>query len=133
VSIRHFGRHRVRPLTTPEPGRPRSRVPALIQDSGAIRLVPPEPAAAQTWSAADTWASAGPLRTQKPRRPPAAAIPPPAIDEVRLNRNILVSLRRDYAQLPLFRAGVADRFVLHQLAMRAPSTISGGNHHAEDH
>ena len=120
MSIRHFGRHRVRPLTTPEPGRPHSRVPALIQDSGAVTLVPPEPAA--------TWASAGPLHTQKPRRPPAAAIPPPAIDEVQLNRNILVGLRRDYAQLPLFRAGVADKYQLHQLAMRAPSTISGGNH-----
>ena len=126
MSIRHFGRHRVRPLTTPEPDRPRSRVPALIQDSGAIRLVPPDPAAAQTWSAADTWASAGPLRTQKPRRPPAATIPPPAIDEVRLNRNILVGLQWDYRNLELFRAAVGDKYQLHQLAMRAPCTINGG-------
>jgi len=127
VSIRHFGRHRVRILATPEPGRPRSRVPALIQDSGAVRLVPPEPPAA-LMGPQEMWASTGALRTQKPAAGPPVVAPAPVITEVWLNRNELVSLQWDYRNLPLFRAGVADKFMLHQLAMRAPSTISGGNH-----
>ena len=112
----------------PEPGRHRSRVPALIQDSGAVRLVPPEPAAT-LMGPQEMWASTGAPRTQKPAaEPPPVVAPAPVITEVWLNRNELVSLQWDYAQLPVFRAGVADKFMLHQLAMRAPSTISGGNH-----
>ena len=127
MSIRHFGRHRVRPLTTPEPGRPRSRVPALIQDSGAVRLVPPEPAAT-LMGPQEMWASTGAPGKQKPAAGPPVVAPAPVITEVWLNRNELVSLQWDYRNLPLFRAGVADKYQLHQLAMRAPSTISGGNH-----
>ena len=127
MSIRHFGRHRVRPLTAPEPGRPRSRGPALIQDSGAVTLVPSEPAAA-LMGPQEVWASTGAPRKQKPAAGPPVVAPAPVITEVWLNRNELVSLQWDYRNLPLFRAGVADKYQLHQLAMRAPSTISGGNH-----
>ena len=111
----------------PEPGRHRSRVPALIQDSGAVRLVPPEPAAT-LMGPQEMWASTGPPRTQKPAAGPPVVAPAPVITEVWLNRNELVSLQWDYAQLPVFRAAAGDKFMLHQLAMRAPSTISGGNH-----
>ena len=112
----------------PEPGRHRSRVPALIQDSGTVTLVPPEPPATRMRSPQEMWASTGPPRTQKPAAGPPVVAPAPVITEVWLNRNELVSLQWDYRNLPLFRAGVADKFMLHQLAMRAPSTISGGNH-----
>ena len=108
------------------PGRHRNRVPALLQDSGTVTLVPPDPAATQMWSAAGAWASTGPLRTQKPRRPPAAVMPAPAINEVWFHRGIRVALEWDYRNLELFRAAAGDKFMLHQLAMRAPSTISGG-------
>ena len=111
----------------PEPGRHRSRVSALIQDSGAVTLVPPEPAAA-LMGPQEMWASTGALRTQKPAAGPPVVAPAPVITEVWLNRNELVSLQWDYAQLPVFRAAAGDKFMLHQLAMRAPSTISGGNH-----
>ena len=110
----------------PEPGRHRSRVPALIQDSGAVRLVPPEPPAA-LMGPQEMWASTGALRTQKPAAgPPPVVAPAPVITEVWLNRNELVSLQWDYRNLPLFRAGVADKYQLHQLAMRAPRTTIGG-------
>ena len=111
----------------PEPGRHRSRVPALIQDSGAVTLVPSEPAATRMRSPQEMRASTGAPRTQKPAaEPPPVVAPAPVITEVWLNRNELVSLQWDYRNLPLFRAGVADKYQLHQLAMRAPRTINGG-------
>ena len=60
--------------------------------------------------------------------PEIPAVPAPLVTEVWLNRNILVGLRRDYARdgLPVFRAAVGDRYRLHELAMRAPRTITGG-------
>jgi hypothetical protein len=63
-----------------------------------------------------------------PPQPEAAADPAPVVTEVRLNRGILMGLRRDYARdgLPVFRATVRDRYQLHELAMRAPRTINGG-------
>ena len=110
----------------PGPGRHRNRVPALIQDSGTVTLVPPDPATTQVWSPRETWASTGPLRKQKPAAgPPAVAIPAPAITEVWLNRNALMGLQWDYRNLPLFRAAAGDKYRLHQLAMRAPRTIGG--------
>ena len=102
----------------PEPGRHRSRVPALIQDSGAVRLVPPEPAAT-LMGPQEMWASTGAPRTQKPAAGPPVVAPAPVITEVWLNRNELVSLQWDYAQLPVFRAAAGDKYRLHLLAMRA--------------
>jgi hypothetical protein len=76
----------------------------------------------------EVWASTGAPRKQKPAAGPPVVAPAPVITEVWLNRNELVSLQWDYRNLPLFRAAAGDKFMLHQLAMRAPSTISGGNH-----
>ena len=112
----------------PEPGRHRSRVPALIQDSGTVTLVPPEPPATRMRSPQEMRASTGAPRTQKAAAGPPVVAPAPVITEVWLNRNELVSLQWDYAQLPVFRAAAGDKYRLHLLAMRAPSTISGGNH-----
>ena len=56
----------------------------------------------------------------------SAAVAAPLVTEVWLNRNILMGLQWDYRNLELFRAAVGDRYQLHQLAMRAPSTIIGG-------
>jgi len=127
VSIRIWRRAAPAAPPAPEPGRHRSRVPALIQDSGAVRLVPSEPAATRMRSPQEMRASTGAPRTQKPAaEPPPVVAPAPVITEVWLNRNELVSLQWDYRNLPLFRAGVADKYQLHQLAMRAPRTINGG-------
>jgi len=126
VSIRIWRRAAPAAPPAPEPGRHRSRVSALIQDSGAVTLVPPEPAAA-LMGPQEMWASTGAPGKQKPAAgPPPVVAPAPVITEVWLNRNELVSLQWDYRNLPLFRAGVADKYQLHQLAMRAPRTTIGG-------
>ena len=56
----------------------------------------------------------------------SAAVPVPLVTEVWLNRNVLVGLQWDYRNLELFRAAAGDRYRLHELAMRAPSTITNG-------
>jgi hypothetical protein len=56
----------------------------------------------------------------------SAAVPAPLVTEVWLNRNILMGLQWDYRNLELFRAAAGDRYRLHELAMRAPCTITNG-------
>lgn len=48
---------------------------------------------------------------------------PPFTSQPRFDRDALVSMRRDYAELPLFRQTAGDRFEVHKLAWRAPRNV----------
>jgi hypothetical protein len=61
-----------------------------------------------------------------PPQPEPAADPAPVVTETVFHRGIREDLEWGYRNLPLFREGVADKFVLHQLAIRAPRITNGG-------
>lgn len=52
--------------------------------------------------------------------------PKPFTSTPHYQRDVSQSLRRDYAELPLFRRTARDRFTLHQLAMRIPHNEEAG-------
>ena len=107
------GAHRV-----PEPGsllaeadeaRARAAEPAAVIET--VKVVPL--ADTQAFDAAEMWDETGRAADAEP--------PPPVVTEPVFHRAISVSLRRDHAQLPVFRQTVKAHGGFAGLHMRAPS------------
>lgn len=120
--------HRPRPFAVPSgahhsTGLPLDRIPT--RPLGTVRVIPDPDV--PTLSAEVL----APLPKREPGTnwPPPGADPAPVVTEVWFHRDLLEGdegLRADYTRLPLFRQAVGDKFMLHQLAMRAPSATFRG-------